>query len=185
MEVNIVGQCFSNYVPRSTSDPRGLSLWFFKKDRRKNILQFTISHYWRKSQSLEITYGNGLSLLPPVPTDILWNLFTCLPTTNSIYYKRQKRNLKHHDHGTFSHLFFSTRTLILKYAKIKFVFEANKTRWSRELFWFIKVVPTSKNLDKRCLGNITELLLCEKRMQLFFSFFFFFFFFFYKIFFNF
>jgi hypothetical protein len=43
---NIVTQRFSNYGPRTTSGPRGVPLWFFKKDIRKNQIQMNcLSHY--------------------------------------------------------------------------------------------------------------------------------------------
>ena len=58
-----LGQRFSNYGPRTTCGPRGLSLWSFKKDRRKNRIQMNcVSHYSWKSQSLEMTHDNRLSL---------------------------------------------------------------------------------------------------------------------------
>ena len=35
----VIDQRFSNYGPRTTYGPRGLSLWSFRKDRRKNKIQ--------------------------------------------------------------------------------------------------------------------------------------------------
>jgi hypothetical protein len=39
-------QCFSNYGPRTTSGPRGVSFWSFKKDRRKNKIQINFVSYY-------------------------------------------------------------------------------------------------------------------------------------------
>ena len=62
-------QRFSNYGPRTTCGPRGLPLWSFKKDRRKNIIQINfVSLYRRNSQIFEITHDNCLSLFLPVLT---------------------------------------------------------------------------------------------------------------------
>ena len=56
-------QHFSTYDLWTTCGPRGLPLWSFKKDRRKTKIQMNcISHYSWKSQSLEITHGNHLSI---------------------------------------------------------------------------------------------------------------------------
>jgi hypothetical protein len=56
-------QRFSNYGPRTTSGPRVVASWSFKKDRRKNRIQMNcVSRYSWKSQNLEITHGNRLSL---------------------------------------------------------------------------------------------------------------------------
>ena len=46
----------------TTYGPRDLSLWSFKKYRRKIQIQMnSVSHLIRKSQSLEMTHGNRLS----------------------------------------------------------------------------------------------------------------------------
>ena len=56
-------QRFSNYGPWTTCGPQGLSLWSFKKDRRKNKIQMNcVLHYSGNSQSLEMTHINRLSL---------------------------------------------------------------------------------------------------------------------------
>ena len=60
--MNSLNQCFSNYGPWTTSAPRGLPLWSFKKCRRKIQIQINcLSHFSRKSQSSEMTHGNRLS----------------------------------------------------------------------------------------------------------------------------
>ena len=56
-------QRFSNYGPRTTCGPRRLPLWSFKEDIRKNKIQMNfISDYSWKSQRLEMTHDNRLSL---------------------------------------------------------------------------------------------------------------------------
>jgi hypothetical protein len=37
-----LNQRLSNYGPRTTSGPRGVPLWSFKKDRRKNEMRITL-----------------------------------------------------------------------------------------------------------------------------------------------
>jgi hypothetical protein len=71
---NELEQRFSNYGPRTTSGPRGVSLWSFKKGRTKNEIQMNcVSHYSWKSQSLVITHGNRLSLF--LPALILYEIY--------------------------------------------------------------------------------------------------------------
>jgi hypothetical protein len=81
---NTIRQRFSNYGPRTTSGPRRVPLWPSKKDRRTNKIQMNcVSHYSWKSQSLEITHGNRLSLFLPV-LKFYENYYpTRLPTTHS------------------------------------------------------------------------------------------------------
>jgi hypothetical protein len=78
-----LGQCFSNYGPRTASGPRGVSLWSFTKDRRKkkNQIHF-VSYYSWKYQSLEITHGNSLSRFLPGLTFYEIYYPTRLPTTH-------------------------------------------------------------------------------------------------------
>ena len=63
----ILHQRFSNCGLRTICGPRGLPLWSMKKYRRKIKIN-CISHYSWKSQSLEMTHGNHLSLFLPVLT---------------------------------------------------------------------------------------------------------------------
>jgi hypothetical protein len=37
VKVKRLNQCFSNYGPRTASGPRGVPLWSYKKDRKKNL----------------------------------------------------------------------------------------------------------------------------------------------------
>jgi hypothetical protein len=46
LHLHSLEQRFSNYGRRTTSGPRGIPLWSFKKGRRKNKIQMNcVSHY--------------------------------------------------------------------------------------------------------------------------------------------
>ena len=61
-------------------------------------------HYSWKSQSLEMTRGNRLSLFLPVLTFYEIYYPTHLPTSHSNL-SQQKRNLKHYERGVSRHIF--------------------------------------------------------------------------------
>ena len=95
---------FSNYGLRITSGPRDLPLWSFKKYRRKMKIQMIcILHYRWKSQSLEMTHGNCLSLFSQY-----WHFmkFITLPVNwLPLHSHKEKRDLKHYECGVSRHLF--------------------------------------------------------------------------------
>ena len=87
---NGVQKCFSNYGPWTTCGPRGLPLWSFNKVKRNNNITINCtSHYSWKSQSLEMTHGNRLSLFVPVLTFYEIYYPTHLPIAHSTFSNKQ------------------------------------------------------------------------------------------------
>ena len=102
----VLWQRFSNYGLRTTYGPRGLPLWSFKKDRRKNKIQMNCVSHYTLAENLSIWKWHMTIAFHFSPsTDILWNLLPYPFTDCPLYSQQQIRDLKHYESGVSCHIF--------------------------------------------------------------------------------